>query len=100
LTFSVMFWMVRFFKTGAEWAPEPLEEAMLWNCESKGEMGWLHEQMSGWLVIVEQSRTGTVMSRHVTWGGRGGMKLRRPGWTCHRPTGYLAARVQCASSGS
>jgi hypothetical protein len=32
LTFSVMFWMVRFFKTGgAEWAPEPLEDAMLWN---------------------------------------------------------------------
>jgi hypothetical protein len=38
LTFSVMFWMVRFFKTGAEWAAEPLEEAMLWSCESKGEM--------------------------------------------------------------
>jgi hypothetical protein len=49
-----MFWIVRFFKTGAERAPEPLEEAILRNYERKGEMVRLHEQTPGWLVITEQ----------------------------------------------
>jgi hypothetical protein len=84
LTFSVMFWMVRFFKTGAEWAPELLEEAMVWSCESKGEMVRLHEQKPGWLAITEQRvssalsyKDSDVKARYVGQEGQHGATTAR-----------------------